>query len=85
MIKASYALPAVFDLGGGVFKYGTKLANSRTWFVPDWGSVHSVAESIGRFFDNEDEFSEEEDRVLKDLEVLSGNVNKVCMIEGTVI
>lgn len=29
VIKASYALPAVLDLGDSVFEYGTKLANSR--------------------------------------------------------
>ena len=59
-------------MGGGVFEYGTTAANSRIWVVPDWGAVHTVAEGVGRFFDNEDEFIESENAVLEDLEVLNG-------------
>ena len=67
-MEATYALPAVMELGNGEKFYGTAWANSRRWRVDGWSDVSRVSEEIREFFDNIDEFLEEEAKVYKVLE-----------------
>lgn len=67
-LKATYALPAVMELGDGEKEYGTAWANSRRWRVDGWDDVPRVSMEIGKFFDNIEEFLEEETKVYRILE-----------------
>lgn len=64
-VEATYALPAVMELGNGEKEYGTAWANSRRWCVGGWPDVPRVSVEIREFFDNIDEFLEEEAKVYK--------------------
>lgn len=66
-VAATYALPAVMELGNGEKEYGTAWANSRRWRVDGWSDVPKVSAEIREFFNNIDEFLEEEAKVYKAL------------------
>lgn len=67
-VKATYALPAVMELGNGEKEYGTAWANSRCWRVDGWSNIPAVSIGIQKFFDNIEEFCGEEEKVCKAVE-----------------
>ena len=67
-VEATYALPAVVELGNGEKEYGTAWANSRCWQVGEWSDIPVVSICIQEFFSNIEEFCGEEAKVYKAIE-----------------
>ena len=67
-VEATYALPAIIELGDGSREFGTEWANSRRWRVEGWSDIPKVSTEIREFFNNYDEYLEEEAKVYKILE-----------------
>lgn len=62
-VGARYALPTVVTQADGERRYATMWANYRRWRVGGWSDVSSVAAGIQKFFDNDKEFCQEEEKV----------------------